>query len=132
MFSRLPNTLSGEKMPVRLRFARRPQTLEVELWKRRRWRSCACLAGAACNLKLATVSVPVPGHGGTFDGMPTHAVAPKAAWLQFASPSVRWAPDDSLLAAGCSDGLVRLFDKDGALKDRIGRIEDEITPDIIA
>ena len=25
--------------PVRLRFARRPQTLEVELWKRRRWRS---------------------------------------------------------------------------------------------
>lgn len=33
---------------------------------------------------------------------------------------VRWAPDDSILAAGCGDGIVRLFGPDGRLKERLG------------
>ena len=33
---------------------------------------------------------------------------------------VRWAPDDSVLAAGCGDGIVRLFGPDGRLKERLG------------
>lgn len=35
---------------------------------------------------------------------------------------VRWAPDDSILAAGCGDGLVRLFGSDGRLKERLGSL----------
>jgi len=40
---------------------------------------------------------------------------------------VRWSPDDEILAAGCGDGLVRLFDKDGKLKDRLGSVPIEKT-----
>lgn len=35
---------------------------------------------------------------------------------------VRWSPNDEKLAAGCGDGLVRLFDKDGKLTDRLGSV----------
>lgn len=35
---------------------------------------------------------------------------------------VRWAPDDSILASGCGDGIVRLFGSDGRLKERLGSL----------
>ena len=38
---------------------------------------------------------------------------------------VRWSPDDEKLAAGCGDGLVRIYDKDGKLQDRLGSVPVE-------
>ena len=38
---------------------------------------------------------------------------------------MRWSPDDEKLAAGCGDGLVRIYDKDGKLQDRLGSVPVE-------
>jgi COMPASS component SWD3 len=35
---------------------------------------------------------------------------------------VRWSPDDSILAAGCGDGVVRLYGTDGRLRERLGSL----------
>ncbi|KAJ1460495.1 hypothetical protein M885DRAFT_612538 [Pelagophyceae sp. CCMP2097] len=72
---------------LRLKVARRPIELSIELWQRR----------AFSDLKLASVLVPVPGMASRHDNATVHSLVPVANWFQFASPGVTW---DVRLAQG--------------------------------